>query len=115
MWLRRWLFFSGSLTASVGAGGPPAIIYTTLQDWKKDEIKATLTGFFVLNGYLTAVVHAFNGMITRSTLDYFIFTLFFVVLGTFAGSKMSGWIQRRTYLRIVYVLLMGLGVLMLAR
>ncbi|MBV5316283.1 MAG: sulfite exporter TauE/SafE family protein [Desulfobulbaceae bacterium] len=108
-------FFSGAITASVGAGGPPVIIYTTLHDWKKDEIKSTLTGFFVLNGYITAVVHAFSGMITPGVLGYFASTLFFVLLGTFAGSRISGRINRRTYLRIVYLLLMGLGIMMLAR
>jgi hypothetical protein len=108
-------FFSGAITASVGAGGPPVIIYTTLTDWKKDEIKATLTGFFVLNGYITAAVHASSGMITRATLTTFAATLPFVLLGTYAGSKISGRINRRTYLRIVYLLLMGLGILMLTR
>jgi len=108
-------FFSGAITASVGAGGPPAIIYTTLNDWKKDEIKATLTGFFVLNGYVTAAVHAVNGMITPIVLGYFASTLCFVLAGTFVGSRISGRIHRRTYLRIVYLLLMGLGLMMLAR
>ena len=108
-------FLSGSINAAVGAGGPPAIMYTTLTDWKKDEIKATLTGFFMLNGYITAAVHAFHGMITQTTVGYFLSTLFFVVLGTFAGSRISGRINRRTYLQVVYLLLMGLGILMMAR
>lgn len=108
-------FFSGSITASVGAGGPPVIIYTTLTDWKKDEIKATLTGFFVLNGYLTAAVHAASGIITEYTLGCFALTLPCVILGTFAGAHLSSRINRRTYLKIVYVLLMGLGALMLNR
>jgi len=108
-------FFSGAITASVGAGGPPVIIYTTLTDWKKDEIKATLTGFFVLNGYITAAVHGASGVITRATLTTFAATVVFVLLGTYAGSRISGRINRRTYLRIVYLLLMGLGVMMLAR
>ena len=107
-------FFSGGLNAMTGAGGPPAIIYTTLHDWKKDEIKATLTGFFALSGYLTAAVHAFSGVITWSTLTYFLLTLPAVLLGTFAGSRISGRINRRTYLRTVYLLLMGLGIVMLA-
>lgn len=108
-------FLSGAINATVGAGGPPAIIYTTLHDWKKDTIKATLTGFFALNGYVTATLHAWNGMITRITLAYFATTLIFVLLGTFAGSKISSRINRRTYLRILYLLLMGLGGLMLMR
>ena len=106
-------FFSGGLNAMTGAGGPPAIIYTTLHDWKKDEIKATLTGFFALSGYLTAAVHAFSGVITWSTMTYFVLTLPSVLLGTFAGSRISGRINRRTYLRTVYLLLAGLGVMML--
>ena len=108
-------FFSGAITASVGAGGPPVIIYTTLTDWKKDEIKATLTGFFVLNGYITAAVHAGTGVITGATLRIFAATLAFVLLGTYLGSAISGRINRRTYLRIVYLLLMALGVMMLVR
>lgn len=106
-------FFSGAITASVGAGGPPVIVYTTLHDWKKDEIKATLTGFFVLNGYTTAAVHAINGVITANVLHSFAVTLCFVLLGTYAGSRIGGRINRRTYLRLVYLLLIGLGVLML--
>lgn len=85
-----------------------------MNDWKKDEIKATLTGFFALTGYLTAAVHAYSGVITQSTMIYFLLTLPFVLLGTFAGSRISGRINRRTYLRTVYLLLMGLGILMLA-
>lgn len=107
-------FLTGAINAALSAGGPPAIIYTTLHDWKKDEIKATLTGFFALSGYLTAAVHAFSGVITWSTLTYFLLTLPAVLLGTFAGSRISGRINRRTYLRTVYLLLMGLGIVMLA-
>ena len=106
-------FFSGGINAATGAGGPPAIIYTTLHDWKKDDIKATLTGFFVLSGYLTAAVHAASGVITGSTMRYFLLTLPFVLLGTFVGSRISGRVNRRTYLRMVYLLLAVLGILLL--
>lgn len=108
-------FFSGTITASVGAGGPPVIIYTTLTDWKKDEIKGALTGFFLLNGYATAAVHAATGIITRSTWSIFGVTLAFILIGTYLGSTISDRINRRTYLLVVYILLMLLGILMLVR
>jgi uncharacterized protein len=107
-------FFSGAINALLAAGGPPAIIYTTLHDWKKDEIKATLTGFFMLVGYCTAAVHTFNSMISLQTLGYFAVTLPFVLAGTVIGSRISGRINRRLYLQVVYGMLMGLGMLMLA-
>ena len=88
------------------------IIYATLTDWKKDEIKATLTGFFVLNGYLTAATHAAHGVITTNTLLIFAVTMPFVLAGTFLGLRIGRRINRRLYLQGVYLLLMGLGALM---
>jgi uncharacterized membrane protein YfcA len=108
-------FFSGAINATVGAGGPPAIIYTTLHDWKKDEIRATLTGFFVLNGYVTAAVHASSGLVTVQTLKLFLLTCGCVLLGTMAGSRVSNRIPQRIYLRLVYLLLMVLGMILMIR
>lgn len=107
-------FLTGVINAAVAAGGPPAIIYTTLHDWKKEEMKATLTGFFMLNGYLTAAVHAVNGLIDRTTLGYFAVTLPFVLAGTTLGSRVTDRINRRRYLQLVYGVLMALGLLMVA-
>ncbi|MDR2550146.1 MAG: sulfite exporter TauE/SafE family protein [Desulfobulbus sp.] len=108
-------FFAGTISASVGAGGPPVILYATSTDWKKNEIKATLTGFFVLNSYITVAVHAFSGVITRDILTSFAVTLGFVLLGTKAGSALGGRINRQSYLQAIYLLLIVLGVVMLIR
>jgi uncharacterized membrane protein YfcA len=108
-------FFSGAINATVGAGGPPAIIYTMLHNWNKDEIRATLTGFFVLNGYVTAAVHASSGIITGQTLQQFVVTFGCVLLGTMTGSRISRRIRRQTFLRLVYLLLLGLGIMLVCR
>lgn len=105
-------FLSGASTATLSAGGPPVIIYATLTDWKKNEIKATLIGFFVLNGYLAAATHAINGAITMDTLLFFAVTTPFVLAGTFIGLRIGKRVNRRLYLQTVYLLLMGLGALM---
>ncbi|MBM9537522.1 TSUP family transporter [Desulfobulbus alkaliphilus] len=108
-------FLSGVINALLAAGGPPAIIYTTLHDWKKDEIKATLTGFFMLVGYYTAGVHTFSGLIDTRILSYFAVTLPFVFAGTIIGSRISERINRRLYVQVVYGVLMVLGLLMLVK
>ncbi|MBM9615545.1 sulfite exporter TauE/SafE family protein [Desulfobulbus rhabdoformis] len=108
-------FFSGAINSTVGAGGPPAIIYATLQSWSKDEIRATLTGFFVCNGYVTALVHAGHGIINQAVVRLFFISCGCVLLGTLAGSLLSKKIHRATYLRLVYVLLTVLGVMLLVR
>lgn len=108
-------FMSGTINASVGAGGPPVILFTLLHNWKKDEIRATLTGFFALSGYVTAVAHAGNGLITTAVLGTLVLTVGFVLIGTHIGNRISGRINRRLYLRVVYTLLIGLGVMLLLK
>ena len=114
---RTWGYLAGFLTGTIGAafsaGGPPAIIYTTLTSWKKDEIKATLTGFFVVNGYITALVHAVSGITTLTTLKIFAFTAPFVLIGTTIGSRVSGRVNRRTYLKLIYFFLIVMGIMMI--
>jgi uncharacterized membrane protein YfcA len=115
---RIWGYIAGFLTGAIGAafsaGGPPAIIYTTLTNWKKEEIKATLTGFFVLNGIVTATVHACTGVSTLETVKFFTITAPFVLLGTVLGARASGRINRKNYLQIIYAFLIVMGILMIA-
>ena len=115
---RIWGYIAGFLTGAIGAafsaGGPPSIVYTTLTDWKKEEIKATLSGFFVFNGIVTATVHALTGVSTMSTVKLFAVTAPFVLAGTVLGARVTGKIDRRTYLRIIYVFLIVMGIMMIA-
>ncbi len=108
-------FFSGAINAIMGAGGPPAIIYTALTDWSKDEIRAILSGFFVLNAYITIGVYAGHGIITPHSLRLFSLSCWFVLLGTITGSKLSQYAPRRIFLKIVYCLLMFMGIMLLSR
>jgi len=114
---RAWGYAAGFLTGAIGAafsaGGPPTIIYTTLAGWKKEEIRATLSGFFVANGIVTAVVHAVTGVSTSATVRIFLVTAPFVLLGTVAGSHVTGKINQQAYLRIIYTFLVVMGIMMI--
>ena len=85
---KTWGYLAGFLTGTIGAafsaGGPPAIIYTTLTSWKKDEIKATLTGFFAITGLITVIVHAVSGITTDHAED-------FCSLGTVCAHRHNPW------------------------
>ncbi len=114
---RGWGYGAGFLTGAIGAafsaGGPPAIIYTTLAGWNKEEIRATLSGFFVANGIVTAIVHALTGVSTSATVRIFLVTAPFVLLGTVTGSRVTGKINQQTYLRIIYTFLVVMGIMMI--
>lgn len=106
---------TGFITGLISAGGPPVIIYTTLTNWSKDQIKSTLTGFFICNSAVTVLVHALSGMTTLLVLKYFLVTMPLIVLGAALGSRVTDKINRRTYLKCIYTFLIIMGILMLKR
>ncbi len=106
-------FLSGAIGAAFSAGGPPTIIYTTLNNWKKDTIKATLSGFFLFNSYLIAVVHAIGGLTTIDVFTSFMISAPFVLLGTVLGTISYGKIPRELYLKIIFAFLTAMGIIMM--
>jgi uncharacterized membrane protein YfcA len=105
-------FSSGAIGAAFSAGGPPTIIYTALNDWKKDTIKATLSGFFLFNSYVIATVHAISGLTTIEIFTYFLISAPFVLLGTLLGTICYGKIPHNLYLKVIFAFLTLMGIMM---
>lgn len=114
---RIWAYVAGFSTGAIGAafsaGGPPTIIYTTLTGWPKDEIKATLSGFFLITGMLSTVAHAMTGLTTVTVLGYLVWTAVPVLLGVATGSVFYGRLSREGYMRSIYFLLICMGLMMI--
>lgn len=115
---KAWAYVAGFSTGAIGAafsaGGPPTIIYSTLNNWSKNEIKATLSGFFLFNSYLTATVHAASGLTTLQVFSYFLISAPFVLLGTVLGSICYGRIPHTLYLQLIFTFLVLMGTMMIA-
>jgi uncharacterized membrane protein YfcA len=105
-------FASGTIGGAFSAGGPPTIIYTTLTGWKRDEIKATLSSFFFFTSSLAVSGHYLTGLTTPHVLRLFGVTALPVLCGVFLGSQFSKRLQTKSYLTIIYYLLIGLGVML---
>ncbi|MCF8056577.1 MAG: sulfite exporter TauE/SafE family protein [Desulfocapsa sp.] len=106
-------FLSGAIGAAFSAGGPPAIIYSTLNDWGKEEIKATLSGFFLFNSYIIATAHAVRGLTNIEVFTYFMISAPVVLLGTVLGSICYGRIPHALYLQIIFTFLILMGIMMI--
>jgi len=102
-------FLAGCMGGAIGAAGPPVIVYTSLQPWTKDKIKATLQGFYVASGLVVVLLHALNGLTTRPVLWYFLVSTPALIVGTYFGSFFYGRISDQTYKRIMFILLALLG------
>jgi uncharacterized membrane protein YfcA len=114
-WAYLFGFLGGCLGGALSAAGPPVIVYTSLSDWGKDQIKVTLQGYFVLSGFVVIIAHAINGLTTLPVIRFFAAGLPMLFLGTYVGSRFYGAINEAAYRRIILLLLSGLGVLMIYR
>lgn len=106
-------FATGAISGAFSAGGPPTIIYTTLTGWSKDEIKATLSGFFFVGGVATAIGHAISGLTSVTVLRSFSITVIGVLAGVVLGSFCSRLFSSEGYIRLILIVLLFLGLLMI--
>ncbi|MBW2118168.1 MAG: sulfite exporter TauE/SafE family protein [Deltaproteobacteria bacterium] len=111
VWAYLFGFFSGGLGGSIGASGPPVLIYTSSQQWNKDKIKVSVQGFFLISNLMTIISHAYVGLITTTVLKFFIFSLPTFVFGVYVGSRFYGTIKDETYKQIISTMLGVLGFL----
>lgn len=116
---RHWTlaagFSAGFLYASIGAAGPPVIVYTALQPWPKHQIKATLVTFFCISGALVLALQFFSGVVTPEVGRHFIHCLLPLLAGIFTGVRLFDHIDQSLYKRAIYILLFALGAMMLVK
>ncbi len=106
-------FISGALGGAYGTGGPPAVIYASMQPWEKEEILVTLQSYFLILSVIIVVLHAVNGLIVGEVLTYWIVLLPVQLLGAFAGMQINARVKRDTFRKIVCLLLLAISILLL--
>jgi hypothetical protein len=106
---------SGILGGSIGAGGPPVIVYSTMQPWSKDQTKATLAFYFSISGMIISMTHAYTGLITQQVRHLFLISLPTLAIGIFLGTLAYTRISDREYKRLALVIVFFLGCMMLYR
>ncbi len=108
-------FVAGFLGGTIGAIGPPVIIYTSLQPWDKQQIKATMVSFFILSGIGILICYIFNGLITKQILISFGYSVPPLISGVVVGMFVFNKITDTLYKRIIHLLLILLGILLLIK
>ena len=104
---------SGFLGGSIGAAGPPVVIYTALQPWTKEQVKGTMVAFFALSGLGIIGLHLYSGLITATVWRYWAYCLLPLVLGVGLGMRLYSRSNEMVYRRAVLILLAMLGLTML--
>ncbi len=104
-------FFSGTLGASVGEPGPPAIAYASMQSWSADQVKGSLLFFFMLQ-MVGAVVGFWNkSLLTEEVFGLFAWGVPSFIVGLVGGIRAWDLLKARNinYHAIVHGFLLLIG------
>lgn len=96
---------SGLLNTSFGTNGPPLVIGLQGQSVDAERFRATLAGVFVLSGTGALALFAWRGRITSNTLQLAAIGIVPMLLGQFAGRRVSRLIPAERFRVLVLVLL----------
>lgn len=103
---------SGWLGAAAALSGPPVILWVSAQRWSAPVKKMVIAMFLFVTSMLTALVHAFGGLLHSQVQQYFLVALAPLVVGTLIGMRLFHAFAARTQQRLIYTAVFLLGVLM---
>lgn len=114
---RNWGYFYGILSGMLGGAfntnGPPVLIYSYLQDWDKQKVKASLIGFFTFTSVVIVSSHALAGLITRGIMVQYLYLLPVIAVGIIAGNHLFARISAKTYNKVILYSLIGISLLLI--
>jgi len=115
----RWGYLAGLACGVLGGafntGGPPVVLYVTLQDWAKDTVKASLQAAFVTVSLTQLPGYAIAGVLGRQHLVMSAIALPALGLGLWGGTKVYDRIDAATFRRVVLIGMAIMGVVFIAR
>jgi len=106
-------FASGSIGLLTGASGPPVIAWAARQPWRRDELRATLTCYFLLTGMGIVGTQVTKGFTTLAVARLFGWSLPPLLAGLYVGEVTCGKAGERTFRRVVLAMLGCIGAAML--
>ncbi len=115
---RLWgypLGFMGGCISVFNTSGPPLIHYAYAQDWTIEEKKTIIQAAFIVSIAIRLTHFTYAGLYTAETLKLPLLGIPVAVFGVIAGHALSRRVRSKSLTKVVYAVLVLLGVLLVAR
>jgi uncharacterized membrane protein YfcA len=112
-WAYPFGLVTGILGGAYNTGGPPLVIYATMNRWPPETFRATLQSCFLVTGLGILTSHGLGGLWTGQVLRLFALSIPVV----FPAIVLGGWLNRRMSMqrfeRFLFLILIVLGGMLL--
>ncbi len=107
-----WLagFLSGCLSGAYNMPGPPLIVYSSLQEWDRNEFRAVLQMLFFISSVLTVGSHFIAQHVTVQVLTLYAYGVPALLFGVVVGARLDPHVNKELFRTIVTVMILILGI-----
>ena len=113
VWLLGCGFFAGVIGGAYGMNGPPLVIYGAMRRWSAQHFRATLQAYFLPASLIGMGGYWLAGLWVPAVTHYYLVCLPVLVPAVLLGRVVNHRLHGEAFLRYVYVVLAGIGVLLL--
>ena len=106
---------AGALGSAYNFSGMPVVVYGTLRGWRPAAFRGTLQAYFLMSGTLVVASQAAGGIWTPAVPWLFAACLPAIALATWCGHLLHRRIPAERFRGSVYLLVLFLGAILLAR
>jgi len=115
VWLLACGFLAGVMGGAYGMNGPPLVVYGTMRRWSAQHFRATLQGYFLPASIIGMGGYWLAGLWVPAVTHYYLVSLPATLLAVFLGRVINHRIRGETFLRYIYIGLVGVGALLLVQ
>lgn len=108
-------FLAGVTGGAVGMPGPPVVVYSTMQGWSPQTIKANLQVFFFVNQAVILAGYWRAGLLTGEVWRLSASFALPAAAGTGLGILLFKHVDHASFRRVVFAVLLVSGIVLLAR
>lgn len=102
-------FVGGVLSGAFSTAGPPALMYATARHWPRDTFRANLQAFFLSTGTMSLVGFVMTDVVTVDSVSTNLALLPALVVGGWAGHRLSSRINQELFRKGVLAALLLMG------
>lgn len=113
-WLLGCGFVAGVTGGAFGMNGPPLVIYGAMRRWSAQHFRATLQAYFLPASVIGMGGYWLAGLWVPAVTHYYLVCLPLLLPAVWLGRVVNHRLHGGTFLRYVYVVLGGIGAVLLA-
>ena len=109
-------FAAGFFSAAFNIHGPLVGMYES-SDYHltKRQVLNTISSYIFFTGIFTFIGHLYANRVTPVVVQYSLFSLPFLIIGLYVGTKLFGRLKVKIIKHLVYILALIIGVILLTR